>query len=286
MTRHVSRSGLRRGFTLIELLVVIAIIAILIALLVPAVQKVRTAAARTQGSNNLRQLGIGVHSFHDVRKKMPYNGIRTFHLCAGHPSRDGSGSWLYQILPYIEQEPLYKRATSYNSARVVRVEVVLCPGRGRVSPTPGTSNVTFTSGRSRRTYNRRGTVTDYAINVYLNTRTSNNGNTTDRRTKIHSMGDGSSNTIMLGQVSLPLSQYSSATNSWSENFILGGYGGTGRGNRSCLKDANGISNSQWGGPFDGGGLFCMGDVVVRQIAFGTDLLGSMRPSDNSVAPNF
>ena len=69
MIRNTSRP--RPGFTLIELLVVIAIIAILIALLVPAVQKVREAAARTQSTNNLKQLALGCQGFHDVMKRLP-----------------------------------------------------------------------------------------------------------------------------------------------------------------------------------------------------------------------
>jgi prepilin-type N-terminal cleavage/methylation domain-containing protein len=94
----------RRGFTLIELLVVIAIIAILIALLLPAVQQAREAARRTQCKNNLKQIGLGLHNYHDIFNMLPPGVLAS--------SVGGWGtSWYMRILPQIDQAPLYSQIT-------------------------------------------------------------------------------------------------------------------------------------------------------------------------------
>jgi prepilin-type N-terminal cleavage/methylation domain-containing protein len=116
------RLNSRRGFTLIELLVVIAIIAILIALLVPAVQKVRAAAARAQCGNNMKQIGLALHNYHDAYKEFPpgqpqgyFTGAAVWYADPTVFDPDRS-CWIGYILPYIEQQPLYDQYQAWLKA--------------------------------------------------------------------------------------------------------------------------------------------------------------------------
>jgi len=133
----ISQARPARGFTLIELLVVIAIIAILIGLLLPAVQKVREAAARLKCGNNLKQVDLAMHSYHDARGRLPSPGTHTVGTNADATSTSYGASWGVGILPYIEQDALY-RLYDYGTQRsrenptvvTVNVAAYKCPSDG------------------------------------------------------------------------------------------------------------------------------------------------------------
>ena len=138
----------RRGFTLIELLVVIAIIAVLIALLLPAVQQARESARRTQCKNNLKQLGLALHNYHDSFTTFPPFHIRTTDTTAAIPNNTGwrGYSAMSMLLPYIDQAPLYNQINtncewdnaSNTNARRTKIAGFRCPSD---SPFPGSADV-------------------------------------------------------------------------------------------------------------------------------------------------
>lgn len=192
-----------RGFTLIELLVVIAIIAILIALLVPAVQKVREAAARTQCTNNLKQFGVALLNFESTYKALP----------PSHTTVKPKMGWPVYVLPFIEQSNLaaqYNMALNWDAtanlpAIMVNVPIFVCPSApdpsGRWSTPVTPSGVALTSPMGAIDY---GAINQVFPDFFLLNGIPMPGQVTsplqpDQKTPILQITDGTSNTIMIGE---------------------------------------------------------------------------------------
>jgi prepilin-type N-terminal cleavage/methylation domain-containing protein len=273
----------RRGFGMIEILVVIAIIGFLIALLVPAVARVREAAIRTQSINNLKQLGLACHSYHDANKRLPCNGSdlawrNVKYKVAAEAKNSSSGSWGFQILPYLEE------AAAFNNAdRTREVTLFLCPGRDR--PKVETSN-------------GGGVWTDYFYNHYLSTDASKPD--AFPKYNLGNMPDGTSNTVMMGHGNIDTTQYKSEKDvTLSTNIFKGGTTGTIRagtdigkgddkgGTVTLARDSDKAPTlGSWGGPFAHGALISMCDGSVRTFPYTTkDFRVWLIPDSGAVRPN-
>jgi prepilin-type N-terminal cleavage/methylation domain-containing protein/prepilin-type processing-associated H-X9-DG protein len=149
----------RTAFTLIELLVVIAIIAVLIGLLLPAVQKVRQAAARMQCTNHLKQMGLGFHNHHDSVGAFPHGGTNLPGESTAPPNDRTMWSWCYQLLPFIEQEPLHKNS-SLTTLETTPIRLYYCPARRSAALYHGKNKVDYAGNAgSDGNYGSNGVIT-------------------------------------------------------------------------------------------------------------------------------
>jgi prepilin-type N-terminal cleavage/methylation domain-containing protein len=281
--RRAACGSRRPAFTLIELLIVIALIGSLIAMLLPAVQRVRAVAARTSCGNNLRQIGMALHQFHNTNRAFPSNGgwdgkqtiasttgpqitpttldfttNRSYKWGTGDPKlkpRDQTGSWAYAILPYIEQEAMFR-----DRIWTQGVTLYICTARRTAEArtvVPQDNWGIYTSGGWA--WGR----TDYGVNLEAFDNRPHCWTTARFR-------DGMSNTILVGEKAYdptvqPLSWY------YDEGFFLGGSKGTSRGAVGLQPDAPGVNyKDNWGSPHPGGVLFLFGDNSVHLFPFEID----------------
>jgi prepilin-type N-terminal cleavage/methylation domain-containing protein/prepilin-type processing-associated H-X9-DG protein len=272
-----SASRRRNGFTLIELLVVIAIIGVLVALLVPAVQKVREAASRTQCQNNLKQIGLAFHSHHSAQGYFPTGGwdwSSTPTYISGAPlvGAQQEAGWGFQILPYIEGENVYRGGSATNDDDRVRVAmgtpnpIFFCPSR-RLPQTvlfqdPGFFNdqaITLAlCDYAASNWEQTGVVRQYLPNRFANIR------------------DGTSNTLLVGEKCLNLAYLGQRQNDDDLGYASGWDNDTIR--RTGIPPAEDFYGPQGQ---DGGGRFGSSHPGRFNTVFAD---GSVRPISYAIDP--
>ncbi|QDT96141.1 DUF1559 family PulG-like putative transporter [Gimesia aquarii] len=185
----------KRGFTLIELLVVIAIIAILIALLLPAVQQAREAARRSTCKNNLKQIGLALHNYHDNFRSFPPGDVRRTYGAGVQTWTTSMLGWIPRILPFLDQAPLYNQinfeleagvsAAPNNALRREKLPVVRCPSDSSRQPSADYGPTNYMACRGITTT----TTGSPDTSIFAN----------NSNTKIRDIGDGTSNSMMISE---------------------------------------------------------------------------------------